>query len=145
MRSIKLVNSFLVALLTLTLFGVGCASVGRKVDVNALDKIEKGVSTQADVRSLIGSPETIIKEDGKITYYYMYSRAVAKPTTYIPIVGSFAGGADVQTQSVTITFDENGVVEKVSSTMEATEAGWGAETANKNKNLGDVENNKREK
>lgn len=145
MKNIKLVNSFLVALLSFTLFNVGCASVGRKIDVDAIDKIEKGVSTQADVRALIGAPETITTNDGKTTYNYLYSRARAKTTSYIPVVNHFAGGADVQTQSLMVIFDENGVVEKVISSMGATEAGWGAEAASKNQKLGDVENDKREK
>ena len=143
--NIKLVNSFLVALLSLTLFNVGCASVGRKIDMDAINKIEKGVSTQADVRALIGSPELVTTVDGKTTYTYMFSRATAKASSYIPVVNNFAGGADVQTQTVTIIFDENGVVESVANTMGATETGWGAETSSRNKGLGDVEDNKRAK
>ena len=169
MRSIKLVNSFLAVLLSFTLFNVGCttaykvenknvATVGRKIDMDAINKIQKGVSTQEDVRGLLGSPDTIQTIDGKTTYGYMFLMSAAKDPTYTlgsvskpDIFGTrtqnvtFGGGMDTQTQVVRIDFDENGVVEKIGSTISALESGWGAEAASRNEGLGSVEDNKRAK
>lgn len=169
MKNIKLVNSFLVALLSFTLFNAGCmtayevenknvATGGRKIDVDAINKIQKGVSTQEDVRALLGSPDMMRTTNGKATYEYGFLRVEAKKPTYTlgsaskpDIFGvrkqtvTYGGGVDTQTQTVTIDFDENGVVEKIVTSMGAIESGWGAEAASRNEGLGAVEDNKREK
>lgn len=145
MKNIKLANSVLATVLSLALFNAGCASTGRKIDVDALDKIEKGVSTQEDVRSLIGSPDTITTANGKTTYTYTFARAAAGVTSYIPLVNNFTSNTKVQSQAVTIAFDEKGVVESVVSSMGATESSTGIESGRKNKKLGDVEKDKRKK
>ena len=81
---------------------------------------------------------------GDVTFQYMYVRATAKPATYIPIVGAFAGGANVQNQMVMVTFGPDGVVKDIISTYGATESGVGASAAS-GADLKDVETNKRPK
>lgn len=76
----------------------GCASVGRKIDQDAVSKIQKGVSTKADVRGLIGAPDHLTRDgDGNETWTYTYARAVVKGESFIPIYGSFGGGTRTQT------------------------------------------------
>ena len=123
----------------------GCASVGRKLDESAVAKIKKGETTRAEVLKSLGSPDQITRDgDGNVTFQYMYVRATAKPATYIPIVGAFAGGANVQNQMVMVTFGTNGVVEDLISTYGATESDSGVATGSK-ANIPNVEQNKRPK
>lgn len=123
----------------------GCASVGRKLDQGAVDRIKKGETTRNEVLKWLGSPDQIMRMgNGDVIFQYMYVRATAKPETYIPIVGAFAGGANIQNQMVMVTFGPDGVVKDIISTYGATESGVGASAASK-PDLKDVETNKRPK
>ena len=124
---------------------VGCATVGRKINQEAVSSIEKGKTTREEVIRLLGSPDQITKDvNGNITMTYMYVRATTRPETLIPVVGIFAGGADVQNQMVMITIDQDGKVKDVFSSYGATESGYGISSGSK-ANLEDVETNKRPK
>lgn len=110
----------------------GCASAGRKIDQTSVDKLQKGVSTQADVRSAIGSPEQITKDsDGNETWVYIYTRSQVKGTTFIPIVGAFAGGVDTQSQSTVIKFGPDKVVKSIESSYGGTSVDNGIEAGGK--------------
>lgn len=90
----------------------GCASYGNKIDSNYANSIEKGVTTEQEVVSAMGQPMTVsVTPDGLKLYYYIYTRSQAKASTFIPIVGAFAGGADTETQILQIWFDDAGVVQ----------------------------------
>ena len=79
-------------------------------------KIEEGKSTKADVRALVGDPTKVNFDTSKNEIWeYVYTKASAKPASFIPIIGIFAGGADMIGNTLTILFDKNGVVEKVGS------------------------------
>ena len=135
----------LLALGLIISFFVGCASVGRKLDQASVDRIKKGETTREQVLKLIGSPDQMTRDgNGNVTFSYMYLRATAKPATYIPIVGAFAGGANVQNQMVMVTFGSDGIVKDIISTYGATESGMGASSGSKPE-LKDVEENKRPK
>jgi outer membrane protein assembly factor BamE (lipoprotein component of BamABCDE complex) len=133
-------------ILTLALmFGIvsGCASVGRKLDENAVAKIKKGETTRAEVLKALGSPDQMTRDgDGNVTFQYIYVRATAKASTFIPIVGAFAGGANVQNQMLMVTFGTNAVVKDLISTYGATESNTGVTTGTK-ADTQDVEQNKR--
>jgi outer membrane protein assembly factor BamE (lipoprotein component of BamABCDE complex) len=123
----------------------GCASVGRKLDQSAVDRIKKGETTRDEVLKSLGSPDQIIRMgNGDVTFQYMYIRATARPESYIPVVGAFAGGANVQNQMLTVTFGPDGIVKDIISTYGATESGFGASAGSK-ADLKDVETNKRPK
>jgi len=90
---------------------VGCASYGKKIDANAINKIEKGITTENEVIAMLGNPMSVgVTPDGKRFLMYMYTQSQAKASTFIPIVGAFVGGADTKTQTLQIWVDENGVV-----------------------------------
>ena len=92
----------------------GCATAGRKIDQAAVEKIQKGQTTKAEVKSLIGAPDQVMKDgDGNETWTYMYVRAVVKGESFIPVVGAFAGGSKTQNQMTIVHFDSNGVVKQV--------------------------------
>jgi outer membrane protein assembly factor BamE (lipoprotein component of BamABCDE complex) len=124
---------------------VGCASVGRQVDQGAVDKIEKGKTTRAEVISLIGSPDRIMNiGTGDTIFSYHYARAAAKPQSFIPIVGPFIGGTNVQSQYISIMFGPDDVVKNITSSHSSSEFDRGAATSSK-ATLPDVEDNKRPK
>jgi outer membrane protein assembly factor BamE (lipoprotein component of BamABCDE complex) len=124
------------------IFFIGCASVGRQIDQSAADKIEKGKSTKADVIALIGSPDRIIKNNDITIFSYHYARVTSKPETFIPVVGPFVGGHNVQSQHIMITFGPDDIVKNVMSSYSATESNRGMTTGDKPE-LKDVEENKR--
>ena len=124
---------------------INCASVGRKIDQSAVEKIKKGETTKAQVIQLIGSPDQITKIDGNsTTFTYMFTRVTTKPTTFIPYVGLLAGGADTQNQMLMITFGPDDIVNNIVDSHGADEINTGLLTGSKAK-MDDVEKNKRPK
>ncbi len=97
--------------LTTALFISGCASYGNKIDSSYAANIEKGVTTESQVLGALGNPMSVgITPDGKRFAVYMYTYAQAKASSFIPVVGLFAGGSNTETQMLQIWYDENGVV-----------------------------------
>jgi outer membrane protein assembly factor BamE (lipoprotein component of BamABCDE complex) len=134
-----------ICIFTLLVLLAGCASVGRKLDENAVAKIKKGETTRAEVLKSLGSPDQMTRDgEGNVTFQYIYVRATTKPSTFIPVVGAFAGGANVQNQMLMVTFGTNGVVKDLISTYGATESSTGVNTGSK-ADVQDVEQNKRPK
>lgn len=104
----------------------GCASVGHKIEEAKVDQIHKGESTKDDVQSLLGSPDQMTRDgSGKIIWSYHYAHSSVKGQTFIPYYGIFAGGAKVQTQLVSVTFDPDGRVEDYLVSYGATESNMG--------------------
>jgi outer membrane protein assembly factor BamE (lipoprotein component of BamABCDE complex) len=100
-------------LFLLTFIIVGCSSYGSKIDRNYATSIEKGVTTEDQVVKKMGSPSSVgLSADGKKTLTYMHVASQVKASTFIPIVGLFAGGADTQTTMLIITINQDtGIVE----------------------------------
>lgn len=135
--------------LTLTLAAAllftGCVTSGRKIDQTKVDQIQKGVTTRDEVKKLLGAPDQIIRDaNGNTTFQYHYVRATAKGESFIPVIGAFMGGANVQTQFFTVRFGEDNKVADFTSTQGGTETSTGASTGSKS-NLPDVEKDKRPK
>lgn len=138
-------KTILAIIMATILLANGCMSTGRKIDQSAADRIEKGKTTKAEVISLIGSPELITRKgNGDTIFVYNYTRATAKPATFIPYIGPFVGGANVQQQSTSVTFGPDGVVKDFSSTQGATESDMGFMSGGK-PDTPDVEMDKRPK
>jgi outer membrane protein assembly factor BamE (lipoprotein component of BamABCDE complex) len=113
----------------------GCATVGRKIDVSAVDRIQKGKTTRQEVLNWLGSPDHVRRDgDGIVTYSYMYVRSEVKGESFIPYAGVFVGGSETESQSVTVTFGPDGIVKDFTSDM------GGMET-NQNLGAGDRANN----
>ena len=107
------------AILTLVTLASGCASVQTGTDMGSSEKVRaeiiKNVTTKAEIATLYGSPfSTAINQDGSEVWTYAFNdiNASVDAATFIPIVGIFAGGSNVQMNMKTliVTFDESGVV-----------------------------------
>lgn len=119
-------KTILAIIMATTLLASGCVSTGRKIDQAAADSIKKGETTRAQVGQMLGAPEMVTKKgNGDTVYIYNYMRATPKASTFIPYVGMFMGGANVQTQTTSVTFGPDNVVKDFSSTQGATESDIG--------------------
>lgn len=94
----------------------GCATAGRPIDQAGLSKIQRGVTTQAEVVQLMGEPNAISRDGYGNTYLvYLYSHSQVKPSTLIPVVGALAGGAKAKAQSATIAIGPDDKVTNIMS------------------------------
>ncbi len=90
----------------------GCATVGKEIQADSLNKIHKGITTEKEVISLLGNPQTkTIGSDGKIIMLYQYTKVKNRTVNFIPVVGLLAGGMDMRTQMLTILIGENDKVD----------------------------------
>ena len=134
----RLLTIVIAALLT------GCASVGHKLDETKVAQIKKGITTREQVLQLVGSPDQITRDgNGNVTFQYLYCRATAKASSFIPVVGAFAGGANVQNQMLMVTFGPNSVVNDLISTYGGNSVDTGV-TAGSHAAMPDVDQNKRQ-
>jgi hypothetical protein len=93
-----------------------CMSMGTKVETKDLTGFTKGKTTYSEVVNRLGTPtQSTVNSDGTKTAIYFYTEAQAKAATFIPIVGMFAGGADSENTTVTLTFDQHSVLSNYSS------------------------------
>jgi outer membrane protein assembly factor BamE (lipoprotein component of BamABCDE complex) len=99
-----------------SLFLLGCASYGNKqiTQQETVEKIEIGKTTKADVKALLGEPaEVIFSDNGDEDWAYIYSKSTVRATSFIPVVGIVAGGADTKTSTLKVRFNKEGVVQKL--------------------------------
>ena len=137
-------KKYLIIALTMVLLA-GCVSAGRKIDQTAADKIVKGKTTKSEVIAALGSPDHITKlGNGDTVFIYQFMKSTPKASTFIPIVGTFAGGANVQTQSCMVIFGRDDIVKNFSISQGGTETGTGL-SAGSSASLPEVEENKRPK
>ena len=94
----------------------GCSSSGNEVlrsqDANAVDlNIIDGKTTRSEVERIYGPPNaTSFASAQTDIWIYRWSRSTAKAENFIPYVGAFVGGRDVQTKELVILFNEQNVV-----------------------------------
>lgn len=104
------------AFLILLFLMSACSSSGVKVDSSKLDQFTVGKSTCDDVLTALGNPtQRITAIGGKtgkdlILWAYSYSAAQSHPENFVPVIGAFIGGVDVETKSVGFLFYKNGCV-----------------------------------
>ncbi len=106
----------------------GCVSYGRKIDQTKVAQIKPGSTTHDQVINLIGSPDQITSSGEVVTFTYSYLKSSPTASTYIPIVGAFAGGANVQNETVLVMFTNN-VVSSLTSSYGGNDVGTGANAA----------------
>ena len=58
--------------------------------------------------------QTSIQNNGAKIITYVYFSSQVRPEIFIPIVGAFAGGADVENSMVTMTFDKKDILQSYS-------------------------------
>ncbi len=118
--------------LTLSFFLTACASVGNKIDRTYVDRIEKGVTTEAEIRGQLGNPMSVgVNANGEKIMTYMHVASKARPESFIPIAGLFVGGADSETTMFIITLDsDTGVVKDWNYSQSNTGVNTGLLNAN---------------
>lgn len=128
--------------LVLFLLLAGCATVGRKLDPAKVAGLKQG-QTREQVLALVGSPDLMTRTAlGETTFSYTYVHAAAKAQSFIPLVGAFVGGTDVQQQHLTVVFGDDGLVKNFTTIYAATDLNMGASAGGKAK-LDEVEQGKR--
>jgi outer membrane protein assembly factor BamE (lipoprotein component of BamABCDE complex) len=104
-----------------------CASSGNQflkdADSSKVDGlVVDGKSKKADVKAAFGDPnDTSYTDSGNEIWKYVYAKATATAASFIPIVGIFAGGADVDKKELVIFFDKDGTVVRHSLTFSKEE------------------------
>lgn len=105
---------------------VGCASTGVKVRPEQMATLKKGETTREQVVATFGQPTSIVTHsDGKAILVYSHADAKFKASTFIPIVGLFAGGMDVTGSVVHMTFDAQGKLVDYTSSQSVNNTGYG--------------------
>ena len=96
----------LIILLTTAL--TACASYGKRVDRNYAEKLQKGVTTEAEVIGALGQPMSVsYNSNNEKTLHYLHVKSQAKAISFVPIVGLFAGGADTESTTFLIIIDKD--------------------------------------
>jgi len=99
---------------------VGCSTTGTKVSQAEVDTIQVG-DTKSDVQARIGAPDQIGKSlNGGETWTYAYTRSSPNAKRFIPLLGTFIGGKNVESQTITVSFDSSGKVSDVASASSTT-------------------------
>ena len=128
------ISSILIATFSLGL--VGCASVGnesmRNENSQSIDsKITKGTTTKEQIRSTVGNADkTSFTDSGNEIWTYVLSKATSKAINFVPIVGLFTGGADVEKKELVILFDQNSIVKNYTFSETKTEVKRGIGSTN---------------
>jgi len=99
-----------------------CSTSGHKVSQGEVDTIRVG-DTKADVQARIGPPDQTSRSiAGGDNWIYAYSRSSPNAKRFIPLLGTFIGGRNVETQTVTVMFDPSGRVSDVTTAYGGTDA-----------------------
>lgn len=105
---------------------LGCATVGREISQTQIDTLKQGETTIDQAITTLGQPTTITRTaDGRRILAYSFAHAQARPASFIPFVGAFAGGADVRSSLVLITFDSAGILQNYQASQSTTGSGTG--------------------
>ncbi len=108
-----------------------CASVGNDSIADATAdsvaaKLQKGKTTQAEVRTLYGDPiKTSFKSNGFESWEYEFTRMQSRPTNFIPYVNLVHSGADGEKKSLVIFFDKRKVVQDYTMSTSKVEVSQG--------------------
>ena len=106
------------AILSVAILVSGCGtSSGTKIDEAQISQFKTGVTTRDQVIQALGpAASTVQKSDGTSALVYSHMDATVRGATFIPIVGMFAGGADVKSQGVIFTFNSDGTLIEYATT-----------------------------
>nr|WP_253906992.1 outer membrane protein assembly factor BamE [Brenneria sp. hezel4-2-4] len=107
----KIIISVFVFLSLVSCSSVGNQSLKNETQESVKTKIIKGKTTKQDVLASFGEPDSRSLIDGEEQWSYTMYNSQSKATSFIPVVGLLAGGANTQTKSLTVMFKG----EKVSS------------------------------
>jgi outer membrane protein assembly factor BamE (lipoprotein component of BamABCDE complex) len=115
----------------------GCASVGKDIDhdrASKVNQIQEGSTTKQQVYDLLGKPDSATNMAAGDSYW-SYDIKTAKP-----IVDTFAGVNNIQSQYLMIIFGREGIVKKIIG--KNSDSALGVNTGGKGY-MPDMEENKR--
>ena len=124
-------RSNLVIPLILSCLLSACAGSGNDSIADATGKsvaasLQKGNTTQAEVRKLYGDPiRTSFKSNGFESWEYEFTRMQSRPTNFIPYVNLVHSGADGEKKSLVIFFDKRKVVQDYTMSTSKVEVSHG--------------------
>ena len=108
-----------------------CVSAGNDSIADATGEfvamsLQKGKTTQTDVRKLYGDPlKTSFKSNGFESWEYEFTRMQSRPTNFIPYVNLVHSGADGEKKSLVIFFDQRKVVRDYTMSTSKVEVSQG--------------------
>jgi outer membrane protein assembly factor BamE (lipoprotein component of BamABCDE complex) len=111
----------IITITSLFLILSGCASTAGNENINnkfytIKSEIKEGSTTKNYVRQSLGNPSfTSLTENGFEIWKYSYSRAVPQADAYIPFARFVSSTIKVSSKEVTILFDKNDVVSKITT------------------------------
>ncbi|WP_257828187.1 outer membrane protein assembly factor BamE domain-containing protein [Burkholderia glumae] len=114
----KTSTTLLLSAAVLTALLAGCATTGNErlegtTQQSVKSQIEEGKTTKDEVQNVFGSPnKTTFTDSGLEIWTYELAHATPHAINFVPIVGAFAHGADVKKKTLTVLFDDKGVVKK---------------------------------
>jgi hypothetical protein len=102
----------------------GCMSMGTQVSDTQMSTLQKGVTTEAEVTTRLGKPNGIVKSSaGNTSYIYTFSKSSPDAASFIPVVGIFAGKTTSTTTTVTLNFNQAGILQDYTTSNTDMQAG----------------------
>lgn len=109
--------------LSLLILITGCATAGNPavMDQSIVSQIEIGKSTKADVRRLLGEPNSssVFQTAGQEheSWGYAYAKHETNPWIFVPIVGlfvlAFGDAGESESANLGVSFDKEGIVRSI--------------------------------
>lgn len=88
-----------------------CASYYGAITQTEVHRIQPGATTEADLVKMFGPPDTRIEAHYGAQIQLDWFRSVAPgPGSYVPIVGQFLGGLNIDVQQLTVLLGRDGRV-----------------------------------
>jgi outer membrane protein assembly factor BamE (lipoprotein component of BamABCDE complex) len=107
--------------LAITVLIAGCAATAGNENVNLKfntikSEIVEGKTTKDGVKQTLGNPSTTtLTENGFEIWKYSYARAVPQADAYIPFARFVSSTTTVSSKEITILFDKQNVVSKITT------------------------------
>ena len=104
----------------------GCSSTGQNKirDAETISRIEVGVTTQDEVRELLGEPSIVTRtKEGRERWTYFRSRDSINPVGLVPFAGAIVTVADRSTHTLRIDFVESDIVGAVEQKEAKSQSG----------------------
>ncbi|HLN22385.1 MAG TPA: hypothetical protein VK558_00200 [Patescibacteria group bacterium] len=117
MKKIARFSAFVMLAITLA----ACATSGKKISDADVSTLQKGVTTYDVALAKFGKPSNVmVNSDGKRTVEYTYVHTQVDGKTFIPFAGAFIGGANSESQTLTLTFNKSNVLEEYATSQGQT-------------------------
>jgi len=103
----------------------GCVTAGREIKPAQVEQIQQGRTTRAEVEELLGPPQREDDSEGKHSLIYSCTKTSPQPQDILPILAILFGAVDVKTDTLTISLDQNDVVQDFERNQESSVGRFG--------------------